>query len=91
MNLMERRIKILENILDQAVDKQYELEVGIEIKELMIIQNPQNEQSSKLEQIVQQEKFMLENQRDAINILDRKLTELRMEYKATQPHGTLES
>ena len=91
MTLQERKIKVLENILDQAIDKQYELEVGIEIKELMIIQNPQHEQVAKIEQIVQQEKFMLENQRDAINILDRKLVELKTEHKAAQPSGALKA
>jgi len=91
MNLMERRIKILEEILNREVDKQYELEVGIEIKELMLIENPQHEQAAKLEQIVAQEKFMLENQRQAINILDRKLADLKMEHKAAQPNGTLKA
>lgn len=91
MNLMERRIKILEEVLNREVDKQYELEVGIEIKELMLIENPQYEQAPKLEQIITQEKFMLENQKQAINIIDRKLSDLKMEYKASQPNGTLKA
>lgn len=77
MTLQERKIAVLEKILDQAIDRQYELEVGIEIKELMLLSNPTHEHAPKLEKIIQEERFMLENQNQAVEIMSRKLEEAK--------------
>jgi len=74
--LQQRRKEILDKILDQAIDRQYELEVGIEIKESMLMESPEHEAAPKIQQIINEERFMLDNQLRAIDILSRKLMEM---------------
>lgn len=74
--LHQRTKEVLEKILDQAIDRQFELEVGIEIKEMMIMEAPDHESVPKIQSVLNQEKFMLDNQHRAIDILQRKLAEL---------------
>lgn len=74
--LQERRIAVLEKVLDQAIDRQFELEVGIEIKEQMLLEAPDHPQAPKIQGIVNEERFMLDNQLRAVEILQRKIEEL---------------
>lgn len=75
MDLKQRRIKVLEQMLDNAITEQVGFEIGIETKETMLLRMGANPMAQKVEAALQQEKAMLAMQPAVIEILQRKLAE----------------
>jgi len=75
MTVQERRVKVIEKILEDTINDQVAMEVGVEIKTNMLLTMGDHPQAPQVEQAIQQEKFALAEQPKVIAILQKKLEE----------------
>lgn len=75
MNLTQRRIKVLEKMLDNTLNDILEAEIGIEIKQTVLMANPTSEDADKIQKAIRQSEFIISQLQRAAEIMDRKLKE----------------
>lgn len=75
MTIEERRVKVLEKILDDTISDQVAMEIGVEVKTSMIMLNPDHPAVQQIEKAIEQEKAALAEQPKIIEILQKKLEE----------------
>lgn len=77
MTQIERRIKVIEHMLDEANNEIIANEIGIEIKREILLLNPNRPDAAKIEQGIVMSKNASQQQAAIIKILERKLTEAK--------------
>lgn len=75
MTVEQRRIKVLEKLLDDAISDQLAIEIGVEVKQSLLLMMPNHPQAAKVEEAIQQSQIAIQEQKMAINIMQRKLEE----------------
>jgi len=75
MNLQQRRIKVLENLLEDTIKEKIAIEIGIEVKKSLLLMMPNHPQAGKIDEAINQSYLAAKDQEMAIQIMQRKLEE----------------
>lgn len=69
----ERRVKVIEKLIDNTMNDLVAMEVGIEVKQAMAMMMPNSPAIPKIDQAIQQSELAIAEHKKVLDILERKL------------------